>query len=266
MIKINIDELPLKEENGHQTYLDRYKCYPPPLFIIFTSILQVMMFVYYTLVVTSSEELLSSPLIYRPDKRSELWRFATYGTLHAGWIHLSFNILVQVLVGLPLEMVHGSLRIGFLYLVGIIAGSLGTSVFDADVYLVGASGGVYALLAAHLANVLINYNIMQFACLRLLAVAFVATTDIGFAVYECFTGVMIGLPVSYIAHFTGVLSGVTLGIVILKNFSQNTHDQLLWWISLGTFTACLFFAIIFNILHPFPYLGIGQILHIYGQR
>lgn len=37
----------------------------------------------------------------------------------------------------------------------IFAGSLGTSVFDMDVYLVGASGGVYALLAAHLANVLL---------------------------------------------------------------------------------------------------------------
>ena len=34
-------------------------------------------------------------------------------------------------------------------------GSLGTSVFDTDVYLVGASGGVYALLAAHLANILL---------------------------------------------------------------------------------------------------------------
>lgn len=36
-----------------------------------------------------------------------------------------------------------------------MTGSLGTSVFDTDVYLVGASGGVYALLAAHLANVLL---------------------------------------------------------------------------------------------------------------
>lgn len=37
----------------------------------------------------------------------------------------------------------------------MLTGSLGTSVFDTDVYLVGASGGVYALLAAHLANVLL---------------------------------------------------------------------------------------------------------------
>ena len=76
-------------------------------------------------------------------------------------------------MGLPLEMVHGSARIGTVYLAGVLAGSLGTSVFDTDVYLVGASGGVYALLAAHLANVLINYNSMQFGILRLIGVFFV---------------------------------------------------------------------------------------------
>lgn len=48
-----------------------------------------------------------------------------------------------------------------------LLGSLGTSVFDTDVYLVGASGGVYALLAAHLANVLLNYNNMEFGIIRL---------------------------------------------------------------------------------------------------
>jgi rhomboid-related protein 1/2/3 len=85
---------------------------------------------------------------------------------------------------------------------GVLAGSLGTSVFDPDVYLVGASGGktkclgfkselessqpnesltdftlffpssigVYALLAAHLANVLLNYNNMEFGLIRLLGV------------------------------------------------------------------------------------------------
>lgn len=50
------------------------------------------------------------------------------------------------------------------------SGSLGTSVFDTDVYLVGASGGVYALLAAHLANVLLNYNNMEFGIVRLIGI------------------------------------------------------------------------------------------------
>lgn len=52
----------------------------------------------------------------------------------------------------------------------LFSGSLGTSVFDTDVYLVGASGGVYALLAAHLANVLLNYNNMEFGIVRLIGI------------------------------------------------------------------------------------------------
>ena len=137
--------------------------------------MQIGLFVYYCIgdLSLGLDRLVESPLIYRGDKRLQLWRFLTYGALHAGWPHLVFNVLVQLLVGLPLEMVHGSARVACLYLAGVVAGSLGTSVFDADVYLVGASGGVYALLAAHLANVLVNYSSMQFYVMRLLGIAFV---------------------------------------------------------------------------------------------
>lgn len=39
-----------------------------------------------------------SPLVYRPDRRHELWRFLTYSVVHAGWLHLAFNLLVQLAV------------------------------------------------------------------------------------------------------------------------------------------------------------------------
>lgn len=64
-------------------------------------------------------------------------------------------MLVQLVIGIPLEMVHGFGRVLFVYLGGVLAGSLATGLFDSDVYLIGASGGVYALLTAHLANVLL---------------------------------------------------------------------------------------------------------------
>jgi len=256
--KIDVESL---TEVKSKQYFDQYKCWPLPLFIITTSVLQVLGFFYYSMdpLDDNMKNLVNSAFIYRPDKRLQLWRYGSYALLHAGWIHLAFNTLVQVLVGLPLEMVHGSLRVGCLYLAGVVAGSLGTSVFDADVYLVGASGGVYALLAAHLANVLINFNTMQFACLRLLAVAFVATTDMGFAVYDYFTGVMVGLPVSYIAHLTGALAGVTLGLAILKSIDKDSLEKILRWLALGIYLACMLFAVIFNILHPYPYIGFGQV-------
>lgn len=142
--------------------------------LTFFSHQQLGFFAYHTLTTGLADPAgpvpIDSIFIYRPDKRQEVWRFLFYMVLHAGWFHLGFNLVVQLLVGLPLEMVHGSTRIACVYLAGVLAGSLGTSVFDPDVYLVGASGGVYALLAAHLANVMLNYNQMKYGIIRLAAI------------------------------------------------------------------------------------------------
>ena len=63
-------------------------------------------------------------------------------------------------------------KIMCLYVVVCVCMFAGTSIIDPDVYLVGASGGVYALLAAHLANVMINYHQMRYGVLRLAAILF----------------------------------------------------------------------------------------------
>ena len=62
--------------------------------------------------------MIKSPLIFDPDARSELWRFLTYQYLHAGLPHLLGNVIMQLLIGIPLEMVHGTLRVGIIYTVG----------------------------------------------------------------------------------------------------------------------------------------------------
>ena len=38
--------------------------------------------------------------------------------------HCSFNVLVQLALGIPLEMVHGGLRVGAIYVAGVVAGKL----------------------------------------------------------------------------------------------------------------------------------------------
>lgn len=62
---------------------------------------------------------------------------------------------MQLILGIPLEMVHKGLRVGLVYLAGVIAGSLASSIFDPLKYLVGASGGVYALMGGYFMNVLV---------------------------------------------------------------------------------------------------------------
>lgn len=205
-----------------------------------------------------------------------------YMVLHAGWFHLGFNLSIQLLIGLPLEMVHGSTRIACVYLAGVLAGSLGTSVFDPDVYLVGASGGVYALLAAHLANVMLNYNQMKYGIIRLAGILIfgkclrvryddgsteraydansfwfrfvsfppAASCDVGFAIYFRYAEDSLnGTSVSYVAHLTGALAGLTIGLLVLKNFEQKLHEQLIWWVALGVYAACTVFAIVYNIMN-----------------
>ena len=69
------------------------------------------------------------------------------------FIYSFFLLLVQLLLGLPLEIVHGPLRIGVIYVAGGLSGSLLTSITDPEQFLAGASGGVYGakyLVFSHL--------------------------------------------------------------------------------------------------------------------
>lgn len=77
-----------------------------------------------------------------------------------------------------------------------------------------------------------------------------ASCDVGYAIYSRYAEEAMGPPVSYVAHLTGALAGLTIGLLVLKNFEQKLHEQLLWWIALGVYAACTIFAILFNVMNP----------------
>ncbi|XP_005101581.2 rhomboid-related protein 3 [Aplysia californica] len=245
----------LPDQVDRQFYADRYTCCPPPLFIPIITLLEVGCFVYYCvesrLITFTGPVPTASIFIYRPDRRHEVWRFFFYMMVHAGYVHLLFNVLVQVAVGLPLEMVHGPCRIALIYLAGILAGSLGTSVFDMDAFLVGSSGGVYALLAAHLANVLLNYSHMELGILKLATVFVIASSDVGFAIWTRYSQPQgeSSPPLGYTPHLTGALAGLTVGLAVLKSFQQHLHQQYMCWLALAIYTGCVGFALFWNIFY-----------------
>ena len=49
-------------------------------------------------------------------------------------------------------------RVGLVYVVGVVSGSLAMSVIHPQAFLAGASGGVYALACAHIAAILLNWR------------------------------------------------------------------------------------------------------------
>lgn len=72
----------------------------------------------------------------------------------------------------------------------------------------------------------------------------------GFAIYSRYAVESTTAPsVSYVAHLTGALAGLTIGLLVLKNFEQKLHEQLLWWIALGVYAACTIFAVVFNLVN-----------------
>ena len=205
-----------------------------------------------------------SVLIFNPYRRYEAWRYITYMFVHIGIDHFVFNMIMQILVGVFLEMEQegwkGSFKIALVYMSGVIAGSLGQSLTEPGIYIAGASGGVYALIAAHLSTLVLNWNeddeiqmpkkVVQFGLVKWIRVVFIAVL----VIYD--TTIQILGHLGYLAgdnntsvmgHLCGALAGLTVGIFVLDNRRVETWESWVQWISLTIFTLTLVFAIVWNI-------------------
>ena len=263
-------------------YAEEYSCWPPPLFIPCLTILQIAVYLYHvvhfkrhkdhegTEITWTGPEPVCSRLIYHPSRRYEAWRFTSYCLVHAGIQHILFNMGMQLFVGLPLEASHGFVRVASVYVAGVLAGSLGTSALDPNVFLAGASGGVYALIAAHLATLILNWRedivIMRrrfrsgkatsakqghiVRILRLLSVLLYGLLDTGMAVYYRHVADQT-VKTSYLAHICGALAGLLIGIIVLKNRKVEHWETKLKVICVVVFVLLAVTAVLWNIFGDF---------------
>ncbi|XP_060774043.1 rhomboid-related protein 3 [Neoarius graeffei] len=247
----------LPREVDRKWYFDSYTYCPPPWLILTITITEMVVFVYYGLLLdrwvlqVSSPSFLKSPLPYHPQRRAQAWRYLSYIFMHTGIEHLGLNMAMQLLVGVPLEMVHGASRIGLVYVCGVLAGSLVVSVVDMAAPVVGSSGGVYALVSAHLANVVMNWSGMkcQFKLFRMAMALVCMSVEFGRAVWLRFypPAVPPCPNPSFCAHLGGVAVGLTLGVVVLQNYEQRLHEQFLFWIFISVYGLFVLFGIFWNV-------------------
>jgi membrane associated rhomboid family serine protease len=78
----------------------------------------------------------------------EPYRLVTAAFLHAGLIHLGFNMFALYILGVLLEPAIGTVRFVGIYAVSVLSGSFLVMVMDPNELTVGASGGVFGLMAA----------------------------------------------------------------------------------------------------------------------
>lgn len=76
------------------------------------------------------------------------WTLVTYMFLHAGFMHILFNMLALYFFGPRVEQRIGSERFFVLYVISGITGGL-LSFYNPGVPIIGASGAVYGVLLAY---------------------------------------------------------------------------------------------------------------------
>uniref|UniRef100_A0A8C9KJ51 Rhomboid-related protein 1 n=1 Tax=Panthera tigris altaica TaxID=74533 RepID=A0A8C9KJ51_PANTA len=235
----------LPREVDRHWYFYRHRSCPPPVFMASVTLAQIIVFLCYGarlnkwVLQTYHPEYMKSPLVYHPGHRARAWRFLTYMFMHVGLEQLGFNALLQLMIGVPLEMVHGLLRISLLYLAGVLAGSLTVSITDMRAPVVGGSGGVYACLTA---------SVSRSGASHLLPLSAVSS-EVGRAVWLRFSPPLpaSGPQPSFMAHLAGAVVGVSMGLTILRSYEERLRDQCGWWVVLLAYGTFLLFAIFWNV-------------------
>ncbi|XP_067014945.2 rhomboid-related protein 2 isoform X2 [Anabrus simplex] len=244
------------EVDGRLHYEQQYSCCPPKLCMVIISIVEAALFAWDAFKdgKTDGNGPVATALLYDPKRRYEGWRYLTYMFVHAGFFHLIVNLVIQILLGIPLEMVHHWWRVLIIYLGGVLFGSLGTSISDPYVRLVGASGGVYALVTAHLASIVMNWSEMRFAPLQFVFFLIVFASTIGKDIYYRYINDEDD-RIGYEAHLFGALAGFLLGISVLRNLHVLKWERVLWWASIFVFVGFISAAIAWNaaFLSYFPH-------------
>jgi len=157
-------------------------------------------------------------------------------------------MIVFLLVTPLLELGHDSLRPFIIYFFGCILGAILSGIVAPNVYLVGASGGCYSLVLAHIANIIINGDIMdkKTMVLRILVLTPMLSGCLwdAYLAFQRWTNrddYMGGGGVSYAAHISGGFTGLFLGTVALRNYDLKKWEKFVMFgfvvVYLAGFTA-----------------------------
>ena len=238
---------------------------PPPIFILLVSISQIVLFC----IPESSKVSRDNPLVYNPCRRYEVWRYITYIYVHNSVSHLVMNVLIQIMIGSLLELVHTIWRVPVVYFSGALAGCLLQSMVGGNKYVVGASGAVFALLGARIANIILNWKemgvmrdstmsltwheslkkIMSSAPLQIFYCSALVVALVSSDIYSAVTSSP-NVSYAYGAHYGGLGAGLLLGLLVLVNVIQakwETRVQVTAAILLGIF---FIIALFYNIFSP----------------
>ncbi|XP_014560615.1 hypothetical protein COCVIDRAFT_88912 [Bipolaris victoriae FI3] len=145
----------------------------------------------------------------RSHEPNQWWRFITPMFLHAGVIHIGFNMLLQWTLGRDMEKEIGPLRFALVYFsAGIFGFVLGGNYAPDGITSVGCSGSLFGVLALNLLDLLYNWSTRRSPI-----------KDLLFLLLDMAIAFVIGLlpGLDNFSHIGGFLMGLVLGICIIHS-------------------------------------------------
>jgi membrane associated rhomboid family serine protease len=182
-------------------------------------------------------------------KTSMLWRVLSYQFTHGGLGHIGSNCLMLIMLGVPLEGFHGTGLTALMYTIGVVGGGLALIVLDPDTKAYGASGGGYALLGMHLADLILNWKQKKFRYpVVLMLAAIIGVETIGYI--SSLQGD--ASNIAHSAHAGGLVSGLITGMMFTRNIEKKCWERVLQVVALlvGAGLVCFSFAWWFS--NPLP--------------
>lgn len=133
----------------------------------------------------------------------EVYRIVTSGFLHAGILHIGFNMYVLYVLGTVLEPGIGTPRFVGLYVASLLGGSFGALLLEPDAFTVGASGAVFGVMAA-------TFVIARHRGIEQLAQQVGFFVVLNLVISFTFSGISIG------AHIGGLITGGLAALAFTK--------------------------------------------------
>ncbi|KAH6680623.1 rhomboid family membrane protein-like protein [Halenospora varia] len=137
------------------------------------------------------------------------WRFIIPMFLHAGIVHIGFNMLLQMTIGKEMELIIGPIRYFLVYVAsGIFGFVLGGNFAAEGIASTGASGALFGVIALNLLDLIYKW-------------------DERVSPWKDFMFIMLDIVISFVlgllpgldnfSHIGGFFMGLVLGICILRS-------------------------------------------------
>lgn len=137
----------------------------------------------------------------------QLYRLLSVTLVHAGFVHLFFNMYALYLLGPIVENIWGSRLFAVFYVLTALAASTASILFSPGP-AVGASGAVFGLLGVLLAGTRAHHPVLDRRARAIVPqLGMIALINLAF-------GFLAGGTIDNAAHIGGLLAGMWLGVVV----------------------------------------------------